>query len=279
MSDSLLSIRIYITLLIYFILLSPLLYLPIYLGLPIWIAPLLFILLLWYEYYTGVKSAINDANAINLDEIDEDTTWLVNMNKELSSDIGIPEPKLYIANLGGPNAFAAGRKRAGHIVIDPNIIQLLTRKEIKALMIHEMSHLKSYDIIPMVIAEGVAKTLSNIIYYIFEILPINNNLSHSIASALVHIIYKIILIGSMLISREREYMADSDAIKLGFGVGIHDTLFKLQKLMNENQVSNPPNSVAALCFTSYFENKWMKLFDTHPSLEDRIKHVKNKLNS
>jgi heat shock protein HtpX len=65
---------------------------------------------------------------------------------ELSRKAGIPKPKVGISQLSIPNAFAFGRTiKDGRVCITEGIQRLLSKDELKAVLGHEIAHIKHRD--------------------------------------------------------------------------------------------------------------------------------------
>ena len=65
------------------------------------------------------------------------------MIEEMSQKAGIPKPKVGISQVTVPNAFAFGRSiRDGRICVTSGMKQLLNKEELRAVIGHELSHIK-----------------------------------------------------------------------------------------------------------------------------------------
>jgi heat shock protein HtpX len=68
------------------------------------------------------------------------------MVAELAREAGIPKPKVGISKLSIPNAFAFGRTRGdGRVCVTEDILRLLNKDELRAVLGHEISHIKHRD--------------------------------------------------------------------------------------------------------------------------------------
>ena len=77
---------------------------------------------------------------------------------------GVPKPKIGIAEINMPNAFAFGKsKKDGRICVTRGILKLLDKEELEAVLGHEMSHIKHSDMAVMTLISVVPL----ICYYIF----------------------------------------------------------------------------------------------------------------
>jgi len=150
------------------------------------------------------------------------------MVQELADAAGIPKPEIGLSEINIPNAFAYGRtSRSGHIAITRPILGLLDRDELKAVLGHEMGHIKHND---MAITAAVS-VIPMICYYIalsFLFSGDNNNNGGVIIGVLGYVFY---LIGQLLvlfISRTREYYADEASVEFGNRpVALVSALYKL----------------------------------------------------
>ena len=140
------------------------------------------------------------------------------MVEELAQEAGIPKPKIGISEIDIPNAFAYGRSsKSGHIAITRPIIGLLDRDELKAVLGHEMGHVKHND---MIVTSAVS-LIPSICYYI-ALSFLFSGRGDSDNAGLMIIIgilgYVFYLIGQLLvlfISRTREYYADQASVEFG----------------------------------------------------------------
>ena len=137
------------------------------------------------------------------------------MEAELAQAAGVPKPEIGLSEVNIPNAFAYGRtSRSGHIAITRPILGLLDYDELRAVLGHEMGHIKHND---MAITAAVS-VIPMICYYIalsFMFSGDNDNGGTIIIGILGYVFY---LIGQLLvlfISRTREYYADEASVEYG----------------------------------------------------------------
>jgi heat shock protein HtpX len=78
------------------------------------------------------------------------------MVAELAKEANIPMPKIGIAQIPIPNAFAFGRwKSDGRVCVTQGILDLLNKKELRAVLGHEICHLKHRDVVIMTLLSVV----------------------------------------------------------------------------------------------------------------------------
>uniref|UniRef100_UPI00388E0223 zinc metalloprotease HtpX n=1 Tax=Methanobrevibacter sp. TaxID=66852 RepID=UPI00388E0223 len=136
------------------------------------------------------------------------------MVQELADAAGVPKPEIGLSEINIPNAFAYGRSsRSGHIAITRPILGLLDRDELRAVLGHEMGHIKHND---MMVTAAVS-VIPMICYYIALsfMFSRNENGGGFIIGILGYLFY---LVGQLLvlfISRTREYYADEASVEFG----------------------------------------------------------------
>ena len=138
---------------------------------------------------------------------------------ELAQRAGIPKPKVGVSQLSIPNAFAFGRTiRDGRVCVTQGIQRLLSEDELKAVIGHEISHLKHRDM--MIIT--LLSVIPLILYWIaFSLMwgGIGGRRQGGSYAALLgmgaFLLYFLTNLLVMYGSRIREYYADEGSVKLG----------------------------------------------------------------
>ena len=146
-------------------------------------------------------------------ENDINYSWLLEMIHRISSQNGITTPKVYIAEVGFPNAFAYSSPIAGRrVAITRPLFNLLTREELEAVLAHELGHLKHRDV-ELLFAIGLIPSL--IFYVAYGLIFSSNNRQQSgyafiVALALMALsfVFNLVILG---INRMRETYADLNA--------------------------------------------------------------------
>lgn len=151
------------------------------------------------------------------------------MVTELAEKAGIPKPKIGISATRIPNAFAFGKSRGdGRVCVTQGILDLLTTEELKAVLAHEISHIKNRDMVVMT----TISVIPTIAWYIAWGSMFSGGNDENNGAALGIVAFLIYLITNLLVlyvSRIREYYADRGAIKLGSKP--HDLASALYKLV------------------------------------------------
>jgi heat shock protein HtpX len=202
---------------------------------------------------------------------------------ELAKADNLPMPALYFVDTPIPNAFATGRNPKHAVVaVNTGILDLLNDAELKAVLGHELGHVKNRDMLVSTIAATLAGAIGFIANFAFFF---GGSSDDDAPNPLVMIALAILAplaatIIQLAISRSREFLADQHGAKL-VGSG-KDLASALQKLDNFKH-SVPPivpspsqQNTAHLMFTNMFTMRGVAgLFSTHPSTEARVERLKN----
>ncbi len=137
------------------------------------------------------------------------------MVAELARDAGIPKPRVGIARIPIPNAFAFGRWASdGRVCVTEGIMNLLTEKELRAVLGHEISHLKHKDVVVIT----MISVIPMICWYLAwnQLLSGGRNRGNNVLIGIVaFVVYLITNLLVLYVSRIREYYADEGSVRLG----------------------------------------------------------------
>ena len=165
------------------------------------------------QYWFGPSLVKRSMNVRPLSEAE--APHIHQMVQELADAAGVPKPEIGLSEINIPNAFAYGRSsRSGHIAITRPILGLLDRDELKAVLGHEMGHIKHND---MIITAAVS--LIPMICYYIALSFMSSGDSRNGGGIIIGILgYLFYLVGQVLvlfISRTREYYADEASVEYG----------------------------------------------------------------
>lgn len=203
--------------------------------------------------------------------------------EELSREAGIPKPKVYIIPTETPNAFATGRNPSHAVVAaTEGILKLLTEKELRGVMAHELGHVKNRDILITTIAATIAMVISYVATMaryaaLFGGRDRDNNAGQLVGLILLTIITPIVaLLIQLAISRAREYQADKTGAHLC--KDSHSLASALQKL-HEGVKHNPlrggsPATSSLFIVNPFSTNFIVSMLSTHPPMQERVKRLK-----
>jgi len=222
----------------------------------------------------------------------KDNPELYRIVENLCITAGLPMPKIYILPEKAPNAFATGRNpKHGVIAITEGLLEKLDRSELEGVIAHELSHIGNRDTFlqtVVVVLVGLVVILSDIFLRASFWGGIGGRRSSQRQGGqligLLTIIGVIFIILSPLIarliqfaiSRKREFLADASGVLLTrYPEGLARAL---EKIANDPMpMRYASNATAHLYVANPFtggnkKTSWLvKLFMTHPPIEERIK--------
>jgi len=245
---------------------------------------------LW-SYYNGSKAILKMAGAHELDRNAD--PQLYNVVEELSIAAGTPMPTVYVIPDDALNAFATGRDpEHSAVAITTALREQPSRDELAAVMAHEPSHVRNYDIRFMMLMA----TMVGLIVFISDAFlrtmfyggfarggrrggggggggnPI------AIVLLLAVIAPFLALMIRFAVSREREYLADAGAVELTrYPQGMISALEKLGASQAELDRGN--RATAHLYIVNPMKMKkdrheFSSVFRTHPPLHERIERLR-----
>jgi heat shock protein HtpX len=150
----------------------------------------------------------------------EDNPRIYDMVTDLSQRANIPMPRVCIAPTSVPNAFAFGRGlNDGRVCVCQGILNLLNDEELKAVLGHELTHLKNRDVITITLLSVIPMILYRIAWQMMWFGPSRRdgrNAPNGMVIGLVAFLFYFIT--NLLVlygSRIREYYADKGSVELG----------------------------------------------------------------
>jgi heat shock protein HtpX len=211
----------------------------------------------------------------------ETSPKLYTLVEELAVRANLPMPRVYVIEDATPNAFATGRNpQNAAVAATTGILRILDRNETAGVIAHELAHVKSRDILTGTIAATLVGTITYIAQMAGWALMFGRNddddnggLS-SLALLIVAPIAATLL--QLAISRSREYSADEGGAAIsGKPLSLASALAKLQTA-NEQKPLAAANPASAHMFivNPLHGSSVMKIFSTHPPVEERIKRLR-----
>lgn len=196
---------------------------------------------------------------------------------ELSMNAGIPKPKIAIIETATPNAFATGRSPSNAVVaVTTGILNLLDRDELEGVISHELSHVKHRDILISAVVATVAGAIAWIANFaqFFAFFGDGDDAGGIIGLILMSIFAPIAaMLIQLAVSRTREFKADEGGARIsGKPWALANALRKLDMGINAHPMDANP-STAHMFIANPFGGRgssFVKLFSTHPPMEDRI---------
>lgn len=229
---------------------------------------------LFIQYFFSDRLVLWSTGARILEE--NEAPKLHRIVESLSTEMGIPKPRVAVVQNDMPNAFATGRNyRHSVVAVTTGILNRLNEKEMESVLAHELSHIKNRDIFVVTFASFIVSIVSYVVYFAFSMLfsRDENNFGASMAGWLVSMLFSntIGLIIINTVSRYREYGADrGSAMATKNPDGLISALKKISGGQYRKEDAMGLESARALCISPTTGSALMELFSTHPPLEKRI---------
>jgi heat shock protein HtpX len=199
----------------------------------------------------------------------------------MAQNAGIPKPRVCVIPEMQPNAFATGRNpEHGVVAVTEGIMRMLTPRELRGVIAHEIAHIKNRDIL----LSSIAAAMATLISYIANMLSFaaffgrSDDEESSGAGGLV--VALVAPLAATLvqfgISRSREYLADETGAQLsGDPQALASALMKLEQGAQRIGVESPQPATASLFIVNPFAGagSMMRLFSTHPATEERVRRL------
>ena len=239
-----------------------------------------------FQYYAAGSVAMVMAGAHEIAK--KDNPRLYNIVENLSITTGLPMPKVYVIDDKAPNAFATGRDpKHAAVAATTGLMDIMNDKELTAVMAHEMSHVKNYDIRVSMIVFGLVCVIGLISDIAMRMMFYGSRRRDNEGSPVGYVLILIAgilspivaAVAQMAVSRQREYLADASAVNITrYPEGMIDALKKLQSQ------GAPMRSQNIAAEAMYINNPLRKgfftnLFSSHPPIEKRIERLEHGKNN
>jgi heat shock protein HtpX len=207
--------------------------------------------------------------------------WLIGTIKRLADQAHIGMPEVGIFDAEEMNAFATGaRRNAALVAVSSGLLRSMSRTQVEAVLGHEITHVANGDMVTLALLQGVLNTfvifLARIIGGIVDRAILRNDRQGSgIGFFLTTMLAQFVLgiIASVIVcwySRRREFRADRGGADLAGAGNMIDALQMLRRSQGEPM----PQQLQAFGINTGSSGGIMRLFMTHPPLDERIAALK-----
>ena len=223
------------------------------------------------SYWFSADIVLKTSHAHEIEH--DDDPDLFRMIETVANAANMPMPRVYIIDSPQPNAFATGRSpKHAAVAVTTGIRRILTDRELRGVLGHEMAHVANRDILTSSVVATVASAISMLSFFAFFFGDRRNGLALLAVAIVAPIAASVI---QLAISRAREYQADTDGANY---VSDPEALASaLSKLERGAQVipMEVPNATAHLFIVNPLAgHSFSGLFSTHPPMEQRIERLR-----
>lgn len=233
----------------------------------------------FFAYWFSDKMVLRMYNA---QEVDENTApQFYRMVRDLAQRAELPMPRVYLIDEEAPNAFATGRNpQHAAVAATTGILRVLSDRELRGVMAHELAHVKHRDILISTISATMAGAISALANFAMffggrdsEGRPANP--IASIALALLAPLAAMVI--QMAISRAREFEADRGGAEIsGEPAALASALDKIHRYAQGiplETTERHPETAQMMIMNPLHGGGLANLFSTHPSTEERIRRL------
>ncbi|WP_049926440.1 M48 family metallopeptidase [Halopiger goleimassiliensis] len=227
------------------------------------------------QYKLGKWLAVRSSGAEDMPEDDPRYRKVHQMTESLCRDMGMEKPRLMVAQMGVPNAFATGRKGAGIVVVSEELMRILDDDELEGVVAHELAHLNNRDTVMMTLGQSIATVVSYAVFFVVQAMGEDGPgfLVAWLASMVANFLVMLLV---MAISRYREYVADDTARQyVGSGDPLARALEKISRSAENRESAVQDSGVNALCIFNGDRSALQQIMSTHPPTEKRIEKLRS----
>lgn len=206
---------------------------------------------------------------------------IYNMVKRLAEKNNLPMPEVGIYESPEPNAFATGAtKKSSLVALSTGLVNMMDDRQVEAVLGHEMAHIKNGDMVTLTLLTGIANAfvifISRIIVMFLGSATRTQNSRNGLGGMAYPFVVTIVQVVLMILanivlaafSRRREYRADEGSARTTSADAMASALAKLGGYTGQLDRKD------SFAMAKIDWKKGLALFRTHPTIEERIKRLK-----
>jgi heat shock protein HtpX len=233
-----------------------------------------------YWFSDRIALMVNRAQPVSREELPA----VHDIVEELTGSAGMPMPRIYLIPSQSPNAFATGRNpHHAAVAVTEGILRVLNRRQLRAVLAHELSHVRNRDVLIATIAAAVAGLVSAVASMLRWgiVLGTGSDREDRRGSPLGDLVIALIaplvaVIIQLAISRSREYGADaSGSVLSNDPEALAEALERIETVAHARPYAFAGPATAHLFIVNPFTGSTLaRLFSTHPPVEERIARLR-----
>ena len=237
---------------------------------------------------TEIVMSMNGAREVDRNE----EPVLYHVVEDMAMVAQIPMPRVYVIDDPGLNAFATGSNpQNAAVAATSGLLEIMNREELKAVIGHEVSHIRNLDIRISTIAVALASAITLLSSMAGRMMwwggasrsrRNSDRDSGGIEVIMLVISFLAIVLAplaatlvQLAISRQREFLADASSVELTRNPqGMINALLKLEN--SQPMTHHVDDASSALYINDPQKPGFLKkLFYTHPPISERIERLKH----
>ena len=223
-------------------------------------------------YFASDKIAVMATRARLVTEAE--APELYGIVRELATEAQAPMPRVYVSEMEQPNAFATGRNPEHAVVaVTRGILQILDRRELRAVLAHELSHVVNRDILVNTIAASIGSAFTYLAYMVFFFGGDEDSPLGGLGFLLLWLVAPIAaMLIQLAVSRSREFQADESGALLSHDPdALASALLKLEQSSKVVPARVNPAQAHLFIVNPLRPGGVAGLFSTHPPTEERVR--------
>jgi len=232
-----------------------------------------------FSYWFSDKLVLRMYNAQEVDA--SSAPQFYGMVQDLAQRAGLPMPKVYLINEDAPNAFATGRNPShAAVAATTGILRVLSERELRGVMAHELAHVKHRDILISTISATMAGAISMLANFgmMFGGRDSEGRPANPIVSIMVMFLAPLAAsLIQMAISRAREFEADRGGAEIsGDPAALASALQKIHRVAQGlplETAERHPETAQMMIMNPLSAGGLRGLFSTHPATEERVERL------